>query len=212
MLFFFLLQLCHPLNSRSKAQKSVGFSYQKVVLYERHRAAVTLVLTAQRRDLWACVDKTLRGRVMKLAIIALTLLTAATVLVGGCMQPHQLSSVNNTATTTSAKPSATPITATPTQPQKYNYHVSIYAQCVPAGCLMTESYVWGSYYPHYKDNPRVTFDGVEIKHCGPVYNAANCAPNDVFVRVTVQETGQVVYFYGNDRDNVIPFVDSVLAA
>jgi hypothetical protein len=155
---------------------------------------------------------------MKLAIVALTLLTAASVLVAGCMQPHPLSSVNNTTVnnttaTESAKPSATPITPTltPTQPQKYNYHVSIFAQCVPAGCSMTASYM-GSYYPHYKDNPRVTFDGVEIKHCGPIYNAPNCTANDVFVRVTVQETGQIVYFYGNDRGNVIPFVDTILAA
>ena len=148
----------------------------------------------------------------------IVLVIVASLSVAGCTNPHPPSGVNNTTAnkttakataSASSKPSATPIT--PTQPQKHNYHVAIIGHCVPAGCSMTDSYVYGVYQPHYAGNPRVTLS-VIMKQCGPSFNAPNCTASDVNVQVTVLETGQTTYFDVNNRDNVIPFVDNILAA
>ena len=114
----------------------------------------------------------------------------------------------------SVKPSVSPSVTPSPQPTEtrhnHNYHVIIHGQCVPAGCLMTDSYM-AQYEATFSGNPRVTYS-TTIKQCGPTYHTTNCTASDVFVEVTVVETGQVAHFDVNMRDQVIPFVDTVLNA
>ena len=153
-------------------------------------------------------------------LLAITVLVmVASLSIAGCTSQvpapnNQQTATAKTTATPSVKPSVSPSVTPSPQPTEtrhnHNYHVIIHGQCVPAGCLMTDSYM-AQYEATFSGNPRVTYS-TTIKQCGPTYHTTNCTASDVFVEVTVVETGQVAHFDVNMRDQVIPFVDTVLNA